>query len=271
VVLGHGFTGVRDMRLDAYAERFQEAGLSALVFDYRHFGDSEGEPRQLVDIERQLEDWAAAIAYARGVDGIDPDRVALWGTSFGGGHAPEAAVRDGRVAAVVSQCPFSDGLAQVRHTPTRASLALTIAGLRDVLRARRGREPYYVPAAGKPGEVAAMTAPEALPGIQALVREGSKWENRFAARVFLRVGRYRPFRDARALRCPWLVCVCRDDETAPPGPAAKWALECPTADLRVYPLNHFEIYVGEGFERAVADQTAFLAKHLLAVREPVGA
>ena len=266
VILGHGFTGVRDMRLDAYAERFVETGLGALVFDYRHFGDSEGEPRQLVDIERQLEDWAAAIAFARSLDWVDPERVALWGTSFGGGHAAATGVRDGRVAAVVSQCPFSDGVAQVRHTPTRALLALTLAGLRDELRARRGREPLYVAAAGRPGDLAAMTAEEALPGIEALAPPGSKWENRFAARIFLRLARYRPFREARDLHCPWLVCICRDDATAPPGPAAKLALECPRADLRVYPMNHFEIYVGEHFERAMADQASFLAQHL-GVRE----
>src|SRR5881392_1074888 len=55
VILAHGFTGVRDQRLDAYAERFAEAGLTALVLDYRYFGDSDGEPRQLLDIRRQLE------------------------------------------------------------------------------------------------------------------------------------------------------------------------------------------------------------------------
>jgi dienelactone hydrolase len=54
VVLAHGFSGVRDQRLDAYAERFAQAGLAALVFDYRYFGDSDGEPRQLLDIRRQL-------------------------------------------------------------------------------------------------------------------------------------------------------------------------------------------------------------------------
>ena len=50
------------MRLDTFAERFAAAGYSCLVFDYRHFGDSDGAPRQLLSIRRQLDDWAAAIA-----------------------------------------------------------------------------------------------------------------------------------------------------------------------------------------------------------------
>ena len=69
VVLGHGLSAVRDQRLPAYAERFADAGLAALLFDYRHFGASGGEPRQLLDIQRQLEDWRTALAYARGLDG----------------------------------------------------------------------------------------------------------------------------------------------------------------------------------------------------------
>ena len=100
VVLAHGWTGVREQRLDVYAERFGGAGLAALVFDYRHFGASSGEPRQLLDIKRQLADWAAAITFVRSRADIDPERVALWGTSFSGGHVMETAARDHRVAAV---------------------------------------------------------------------------------------------------------------------------------------------------------------------------
>ena len=71
VVLAHGFGGVKEARLDAYAERFADAGYAALVFDYRHHGDSAGEPRLLIDVGRQHDDWRAAIAHARGLDGAD--------------------------------------------------------------------------------------------------------------------------------------------------------------------------------------------------------
>ena len=90
VVMAHGWTGVREQRLGAYAERFAAAGLAALVFDYRHFGASEGEPRQLLDIKRQLADWRAAVEFARRLPGIE--RVALWGSSFSGGHVLETAL-----------------------------------------------------------------------------------------------------------------------------------------------------------------------------------
>ena len=97
-----------------------------LLFDYRHFGASSGEPRQLVDIRRQLADWRAAIGFARGLEGVDPRRVALWGTSFSGGHVVQVAAGDDRVAAVVSQAPFTDGLSTIRSGGVAAALRLTV-------------------------------------------------------------------------------------------------------------------------------------------------
>ena len=151
VVLAHGWTGVREQRLDAYAERFGGAGLAALVFDYRHFGASSGEPRQLLDITRQLDDWAAAIAFVRSRAEIDPGRDALWGTSFSGGHVIETAARDRQIAAVVAQVPFADGLRNLPSLGLALALRLIAAGLRDQLGAAFGRPPHMVPSVGPPG------------------------------------------------------------------------------------------------------------------------
>ncbi len=86
VVMAHGFSATRDDGLPEYAEAFRAAGYAVLLFDYRHFGASTGEPRQLLDIARQHDDYRAAVAYARGLDGVDADRIVLWGSSFSGGH-----------------------------------------------------------------------------------------------------------------------------------------------------------------------------------------
>jgi fermentation-respiration switch protein FrsA (DUF1100 family) len=271
VVMAHGFSGVREQRLDAYAERFAEAGIAALVFDYRHFGASEGEPRDLLDIRRQLEDWRAAVAHARGLEGVDPDRVAVWGTSFSGGHVVAIAAEDPRIAAVVAQAPFTTGLAAIRAGGLAAAARLTRAGLQDGARGLAKRPPLFIPAAGEPGTLAAMTSPEALPGFRGMDRPGSNWRNRFAARLMLTVGMHRPWSKFAALRMPVLVCVCDRDQTTPPEPAARAAESSPNAELRRYPIGHFEIYVEPHFEQVVSDQTEFLVRNLVGEREPAAA
>ncbi|WP_040740439.1 alpha/beta hydrolase, partial [Nocardia tenerifensis] len=140
VVMAHGLGAVKEMRLDAFAERFAAAGIAVVVFDYRHFGASDGEPRQVLSIGRQLADWTAAIDYAATLDGVDPSRIAVFGTSFSGGHVLRVAARDRRVAAVVSQCPFTDGLASAPTVGLRPLLGIATRAVADVASAavRRG-------------------------------------------------------------------------------------------------------------------------------------
>ena len=264
VVLAHGWTGVREQRLDAYAERFAAAGLAALVFDYRHFGASTGKPRQLLDIKRQLADWTTAVAYARGRPEIDPARVAIWGSSFSGGHVMEIASRDPRIAAVVAQVPFADGLRNLPSLGARLALKLTALGIEDQIGALRGRPPRMVPSVGPPGSVAVMTTPDADPGFHAIDPPASTWRNEAAARIALRVGSYRPGHHAGRIAAPILFAIAVDDAITPPAYAKAAAARAPRGEVRTYPGGHFDIYVGEIFEQAVADQVAFLTGHLAA-------
>jgi pimeloyl-ACP methyl ester carboxylesterase len=262
VVMAHGFSATRDQRLDAYAERFCAAGLGVLLFDYRHFGASGGVPRQLLDIGRQHDDFRAAVAHARAIDWVDPARVALFGSSFSGGHVLAVAAADERIAAVVSQCPFTDGLASLPKLGVANILRATVAGVRDQIGALAGRPPYYIPAVGPPGTFAVMSTPDSGPGFAALTSADTGWVNRVAARVSLRVGLYRPGRAAARIACPVLFCVCDHDSVAPAGRTLKWAATAPRGEVKRYPVGHFEIYVGQPFERAVADQSEFLVRVL---------
>jgi hypothetical protein len=112
-----------------------------------------------------------------------------------------------------------------------------------------------------------MTTPESKPGMDALVPDETRWENRVAARIALRIATYRPGRRAPLISCPLLGCVCDKDSLAPPDRTVALLSKAPLAEIKRYPIGHFEIYVGEWWERAVADQTEFLSRHLLK-REP---
>ena len=262
LVMAHGLGAVRGMRLDAYAERFSAAGYGCLVFDYRNFGDSEGRPRQLLDIGMQLADWAAAVGYARTLPGIDPGRIGLWGTSFGGGHVIATAARLPGIAAAVAQCPFTDGIASARTLSPLIFPRVGIRAARDLVAARLGKPPVMVPAVGRPGEVALMNAPDAYPGYLKLVPEGAELPNEVAARIALKIMAYRPGRLTAKIACPILFCVCEADSVAPAGPTLRYAAKAPRGEVKVYPEGHFAIYVDDAFERVVADQLAFLDKHL---------
>jgi uncharacterized protein len=265
VVLAHGFAGTVDSGLMPYVEAFAAAGLDALAFDYRHFGLSEGEPRQLLSIPAQLEDYAAAIAFARTLAGVDPERIVLWGSSYSGGHVVAAAVADGRVAAAIAQTPAMDGLAALANVARYAGpgllAKLVLAGLRDLAGSLRGRQPETVAVVAAPGSVGMMTSPDAEPGYRAIA--GPSWRNEVVARIALRAGSYRPGRLAGRLPCPILVQIADRDAVAPVKAAqdAAW-LATGRAEVRTYPIGHFDVYTGEPFARAVADQLHFLRRHL---------
>jgi cephalosporin-C deacetylase-like acetyl esterase len=109
VILAHGFSGVKEMTLDKFAEAFCDAGLSALVYDNRNLGASDGKPRGEIDPTWQRRDYRTAITYAQSLRDVDSNRIGIWGTSYTGGTVCQVAAIDRRVKAVVSQVPYMVG------------------------------------------------------------------------------------------------------------------------------------------------------------------
>jgi alpha-beta hydrolase superfamily lysophospholipase len=253
VVMAMGLSGTRRDRLGLFAERFAAAGFATLAFDHRGFGDSGGEP-DLFSPSRQLEDWRAAIAFARSLPGIDPARIVTWGSSMGGGNALAAAAEDPRIAAAISQVPFLDIFSQSWRPISRAALPMLWAALVG----------GYLPAVGQPGQAAFINAPDSEHGWRGVVAGGeqSRWRNRVSARWLL--GRpFRPVRHAGRLHCPWLVCVGEADQVAAPGPAVRAARRAPKGELRTYPgVDHFDMWDGPAHEAFVSDQLDFLRRHV---------
>lgn len=265
VVMAHGLGGVKSARLGAYAERFTAAGYACVVFDYRHFGTSGGQPRQLLDIGRQLEDWNAAIDWTRAQPRLDPDRVVAWGTSLGGGHVLSIAARDKRLAATIAQCPFTDGLASARVAQPWSAARVAALGVADEVASRLGGAPVTVPIVGPPGSVALMTSPDAEPGYHALIDDealAGGFEDRVAARVVLQISGYRPGTRVGDIVCPVLFAICEHDSVAPASAARRAAADAPLGEVHEYACGHFDIYLGEWFERATADMVAFLDAHV---------
>jgi fermentation-respiration switch protein FrsA (DUF1100 family) len=265
IIMGHGFGGTKDMGLELYAVRYQEAGFAVLVFDYRYFGKSDGEPRQLLWIPYQLEDWSAAIKYARGLKEIDPEKIALWGTSMSGGHVIVTAAKDNRIACVVAQCPGLDGHASGEMFLKRVGIGFAFRvlmhGQRDYLRSWFGLSPHKIPIVGKPGSIACLTTPDAYSGYRKFAPDN--FINEVCARILLRADKYRPVKQAKNVRCPVLLQICEYDSIIPRSAAEETEKQLGKyAEAIYYPIGHFEIYIGNNFKKAVSDQLAFLKKHL---------
>ena len=165
------------------------------------------------------------------------------------------------IAAAVAQCPFTDGIASARTLSPLITLRVTMLAIRDLVAARLGKPPVMIATAGSPGEVALMNTPDAYPGYLRLVPEGVEVPNEMAARIAMKVITYRPGRFAQD-RLPDPVLRVRSRLGGARGGDAALRGQGSARRGQAYPEGHFAIYVDEAFERVVADQIAFLDKHL---------
>jgi cephalosporin-C deacetylase-like acetyl esterase len=115
VILAGGWCYVRELVMPYYAQAFVEAGIAALVFDYRNLGVSDGEPRQHLDPWMQIRDYQNAVSFLTTRPEVDADRIGAWGISYSGGHVIVLAATDPRVKVIVSQIPVVDGYENMRR------------------------------------------------------------------------------------------------------------------------------------------------------------
>lgn len=266
IVMAHGLGGTWDLGLDRYARGFQQAGFVVVSFDYRHFGRSGGEPRQLAWIPSQLEDWTAAVAYARAMPGVDPARIGLWGTSLSGGHVLVIAAQDASIGAVSAQVPLLAGdaaaLAMVRHGHLGRVLRMGLVhGARDLVRSWLGLSPHRIPLFGPAGSDAAMADDGAWAFINANAPVG--FVNEVCARIVIRMDKYHPLHTMGRIRCPVLLQVADKDISLPTKLVDKAAsILGGRGELHRYPIDHFDVYHADHAERALTVQVDFFTRHL---------
>lgn len=257
IIMAHGFGLIRDAGLMLFAKRFVKAGYAVLMFDYRTFGDSDGLPRQWISPKRHIEDWHAAIAHVRTLHFIDSKRIALWGTSFSGGHALQVAAKDQAIHAVITLVPHVSGLASMRETSLSMALRLSLAGLQDLIGGLFGK-PVYRPIIGQPGDVAALTSPGAWSGYLGLLPSQARWRNITRARIFLELPLYSPIRYVHRILVPVLVIAGRYDRVTPPDAAKSAATRMPKGQFFLLDSDHFQPFAGDHFEQGMSSQLAFL-------------
>jgi fermentation-respiration switch protein FrsA (DUF1100 family) len=271
VVMAHGFSAVKEMALDRFAEVFCEAGMTVLGYDHRNLGASDGEPRQLINPWAQARDYRYAIGWLAGRPEADAERIAIWGSSFSGGEVMVVGACDERVKAVVANVPMS-GFPGVDYSETKARFAAIRATLLD--ESGRGL-------ADAGGEVT---------GPLAVVREddndlpvflnqpesekwflefgkvpGSTWRNQVTLQNAF--GSEPAFDPGVSIHYvsprPLLLVVATQDRLAETAVTlAAFERARPPKEIAMVEGDHFEPYQGPGFAQASAATRDFLLKHL---------
>jgi uncharacterized protein len=260
IVMAHGFSAVKEMYLDRYAEVFAQAGFAVLVFDHPNFGASDGEPRQEANPWQQIEAYRDAITYACGLPGIDTARVGVWGTSYSGGHVLVIGATDRRVRCVVSQVPTISGFESGRRRVPESRLPeLTSAFAEDRARRMQGGAPAMRHVADTPQESPIYSADDAVAWFLGGGKIAPSWKNEITLRTVEWSRTYEPAAHiAHISPTPLLMLVGEADSTTWTDlqlAAYKRAGEPKT--LTMLPGGHFDPYVKHFTESSGAARDFF--------------
>ena len=264
VVMAHGIGGIKPGGLAPFAERFREEGFAEIAFDYRNFGGSGGQPREVLSVPRQRADYSTVIGWAVEQPYIDPRQIIVWGTSFAGMHVLELAVSDNRLAAAVAQAPLTDGLAAAMMSEPKNGTRLFGLALLDRVGSLFGRQPIYIPGHGRPGDLSIGATPDGPFGEKLMTpKDGTPWHDRVAARSLLSFSWRRPVRRATSVRVPLLLVVPEADSIAPVPAALEVARKAPGAELFRSAGGHYDVYEGgASFADVLRTEVEFLHRHV---------
>lgn len=264
IVMAPGFACEKDFGPQVFAERFAEQGMAVFLFDYRNFGESEGEPRNLVSYRRHLQDWEAAIAHVNNLVEVNGNKMALWGVSYSGGHVIKLAAKHPELAAILALVPFADGRTYVKTMGFGDMMKATGAGIRDVLQMISFKPPYCIPVVVKPGEFGGLNSLGTYEGYLAQVPKDSSWENKTPARTCLTASFYRPITAAKRVKCSVSIIMGEYDTVIYTPSIRAMAAAIPDCKLSALPMGHFNFYQDEElFERVIKLQSKFLTEKLL--------
>ncbi|MBU2580626.1 MAG: alpha/beta hydrolase [Alphaproteobacteria bacterium] len=266
IVMAHGFSAVKEMYLDRFAELFAEAGLASVVFDNRNFGASDGQPRQEIDPWQQVADYRDAITYAETLSETDPERIGIWGSSYSGGHVLMVSAIDRRVKCVVSQVPLISGHRNARRLIRADVIAAVEAMCADDRRSRyAGGAPAMMPVVSEnPAGPAALPTPDSYKWFtETAATRAPSWRNECTLRSVEMFMAYEPGAYVEFISpTPLLMLVALGDHLTV-ADEALGAFENARHPKKLVPLKggHFDAYVA-GFDVAGPSARDWFAEHL---------
>ncbi|KAF9872689.1 alpha beta hydrolase [Colletotrichum karsti] len=266
--MGHGIGAIKAAGLSPFASAFTYEGYVAVTFDYIGFGESEGTPRNILNVQHELQDFRDVIKWVREpdqADWVDSARIVAWGSSFGGMHVTALMSEDHDLAAGISQCPLVDGPAGVLQMPLTRSLTLAATATLDIVGWLLGaKEPQYVKLVSDGSSTAVMASQEVVEGWARLAPEhGEDWPNMIAGRSLLSIMLSRPLQQVRKSTRPYLIVLPTWDHEASLDAAEECVRRAPLGEALRVEGGHFDLYKGgKSFEKNVEGQKQFLRRVL---------
>jgi uncharacterized protein len=264
IVMAHGYSAVKEMYLDRFAEVFAAARLAAIVFDNRNFGASDGEPRQEVHPWQQIDDYRDAISFAQSLPETDAERIGVWGSSYSGGHVIVLGAIDRRIKCVASQVPLISGHRTARRL-IRADLIADIERMcaEDRRNRYKGKAPGMIPVVSPDGP-AVLPTPDSWQWFDETGRtRAPAWRNEVTLRsveLFLAYepGAYIAYVSPTPLL---LVVALADHLTVPDVALAAYEQALHPKMLVTLKGGHFDPYIAE-FDTASAAARNWFVEHL---------
>jgi uncharacterized protein len=266
IVMAHGFSAVKEMYLDSFAEVFAGGGLGVLVFDNRNFGASDGEPRQEIDPWAQVRDYRHAITYAQTRPEVDAGRIGVWGSSYSGAHVLVLGAIDKRVRCVACQVPLVSGMGNIQRLVRQDFLAPNRAAMEADRAARyRGEPPAMVPVVDPdPLAVSALPTPDSWAWFNETGKDRAPaWRNEVTLRTVEMLMEYEPSAYIERISpTPLLMVVAAGDHLTPTDLAlAAYQRAREPKRLVLLPGGHFDAYVKD-FDTASGAARDWFLEHL---------
>lgn len=246
IILCHGFCGTRNVLLPSFANTFTEAGFATVTFDYRGFGESEGERGRLVPA-MQTEDIISVINWAEKQACIDNQRIGLWGTSLGGCHVFSAAAQDKRVKCIVSQLAFANGETLVTGGMNEDDKELFLTTLNKIVEKKKktGKEMFV-------GVTRVLSDDESKAFFEKVKEQHPEMDIKIPFLTIMEMLQYKPTEDAARVQCPVLVVIAGQDTVNPPEQGRSLYDAVASKNKKLHEevaARHYDIYEGGIFER----------------------
>ena len=266
IVMAHGFSAVKEMYLDAFAEAFAAGGLGALVFDNRNFGASDGQPRQEIDPWAQVRDYRHAITWAQAHPQVDASHIGVWGSSYSGGHVLVLGAIDKRIKCAVAQVPLVSGFRNIQRLVRQDFLAPNRTLFEQDRAARfRGEPPAMVPVVDPdPMAVSALPTPDSWQWFSETGKtRAPAWRNEVTLRTVEMLMEYEPAAYLERISpTPLLMVVAAGDHLTPTDLALEAYQQAREPKrLVLLPGAHFDAYVND-FDAASGAARDWFLEHL---------